>query len=797
MGVGRISWFGLSSSKAGAHRRASENAGPSYDFKRVLMPVLIALALVVLAAAASLPISTPGPRSNGAAITGASAVPAAGGSGVGRSKITPMAFGESIATFAADCTTAKTSFNLGDTVCAVDTGAPLFFFPLRRFLWAGPDGSVFQVGPAITSNPQSNSITIPASGSFALAGTWTVQSIDNSGEGFAVATFVVHDPANATADLSVFEAAPAQVNAGDSVTFTVFAFNNGPDPAQNVTLTVTYPANTSFVSETQVAGPTFTCTNGASTTCTIATLLPNAEAAFNFTYQVSGAVAGGTVLSSTATISSTTTELHPADNTASGVTTVSQTSGGACSLTCPGDMAHANDPGQQGAIVNYSAPSSSNCGNVTCFPASGSFFPTGTTTVTCSSDLTDDSCTFHVTVSGVMITINGANPMIVECHTGFTDPGATATDAGGNSIPVTPSGAVDPNTPGTYTITYTATSGSITVTASRIVNVVDTTPPVITCPQNIVTVPDPGLCTATVNFNVTATDTCSGVTVVSNPASGSAFPIGTTTVTSTATDASGNASTCTFTVTVTNPSPVVTITGPAAGSIFQVNTPVTFTGSFSGGGGTHSATWTFNNLTQAGTVNESTGAISTTFTFATDGIYFVTLTVNDSCGAAPGSANTVGALTAFVVIFDPSAGFVTGGGWFTSPAGDYPANPSLTGKATFGLDIKYHSTTPTGQTEFQFQAANIDLHSTSYDYLVVTSPKAQFQGSGTINRAGNFGFLVSAIEGDLSGGGGTNKIRIKIWDKNNGNAVVYDSQIGDPDTADPTTVLGGGSIKIH
>jgi uncharacterized repeat protein (TIGR01451 family) len=574
MGVGRISWFGLSSSKAGARRRASENAGPSYDFKRVLMPVLIALTLVVLAAAASLPISAPGSRSGGAAITRESAVPvpAVGGSGVSGSKISPMAFGESIATFAADCTTAKTSFNLGDTVCAVDTGAPLFFFPLRRFLWAGPDGSVFQVGPAITANPQSNSITIPASGSFALAGTWTVQSIDNSGEGFAVATFVVHDPANAAADLSVFEAAPAQVNAGNSVTFTVFAFNNGPDPAQNVTLTVTYPANTSFVSETQVAGPTFTCTNGASTSCTIATLLPNTEAAFNFTYQVSGAVSGGTVLSSTATISSTTTELHPADNTASGVTTVSQTPGGGCSLTCPGDMAHANDPGQQGAIVNYSAPSSSNCGNVTCVPASGSFFPTGTTTVTCSSDLTDDSCTFHVTVSGVMITINGANPMIVECHTGFTDPGATATDAGGNSIPVTPSGAVDPNTPGTYTITYSATSGGATATATRTVNVVDTTPPTALC-KNITVALD-----ANGNASITAaqvdngsSDTCGAVTLSVSPSTFTCASKGPNTVTLTVTDSSSNTSTCQATVTVVDNTPPSVTAPPPTSANSDIN----------------------------------------------------------------------------------------------------------------------------------------------------------------------------------------------------------------------------------
>src|SRR5262249_14859790 len=35
------------------------------------------------------------------------------------------------------------------------------------------------------------------------------------------------------------------------------------------------------------------------------------------------------------------------------------------------------------------------------------------------------------------------------------------------------------------------------------------------------------------------------------------------------------------------------------------------------------------------------------------------------------------------------------------------------------------------------------------------------------------------------------------WDKNNNNAVVYDTQPGAPTTAAPTTPLGGGRIQVH
>ena len=43
----------------------------------------------------------------------------------------------------------------------------------------------------------------------------------------------------------------------------------------------------------------------------------------------------------------------------------------------------------------------------------------------------------------------------------------------------------------------------------------------------------------------------------------------------------------------------------------------------------------------------------------------------------------------YIVVYDPSAGFVTGGGWINSPMGAYAANPSLTGKANFGFEAKY------------------------------------------------------------------------------------------------------------
>ena len=116
---------------------------------------------------------------------------------------------------------------------------------------------------------------------------------------------------------------------------------------------------------------------------------------------------------------------------------------------------------------------------------------------------------------------------------------------------------------GSHTITLTVTdTGGGSDTDDVVVNIVDTTSPIITCPANITINASPGSCSAAVSFTVMATDNCSIPTVVSSPASGSVFPLGTTTVTATATDAAGNSRNCSFSVTVKDVTgPVITTNG--------------------------------------------------------------------------------------------------------------------------------------------------------------------------------------------------------------------------------------------
>jgi hypothetical protein len=149
----------------------------------------------------------------------------------------------------------------------------------------------------------------------------------------------------------------------------------------------------------------------------------------------------------------------------------------------------------------------------------------------------------------------------------------------------------------------------------------------------------------------------------------------------------------------------------------------------------------------------------------------------------------------FVPFYDPAGGFVTGGGWFNSPAGAYRADPTLTGKANFGFVSKYQKgqSTPNGQTEFQFHAGSLNFHSEAYQWLVVSAnnSKAQYKGTGEINGVSGYGFLVTAWDVN------PDRFRIKIWKLSDG-SIVYDNNYGSSDDIDTAPLqIASGSIVIH
>ncbi len=137
-----------------------------------------------------------------------------------------------------------------------------------------------------------------------------------------------------------------------------------------------------------------------------------------------------------------------------------------CELTCPDNIIVSNDPGQCGAIVTFATTDNGACGVVTCVPASGSFFPVGTTTVTCTPTI-GAGCSFTVTVNDteaptidcpddVTVTTGGGTSVVVN----YTTPTGDDNCGVASVVCNPPSGSVFPLGTGTVTCTVTDTSGN-------------------------------------------------------------------------------------------------------------------------------------------------------------------------------------------------------------------------------------------------------------------------------------------------------------------------------------------------
>lgn len=235
--------------------------------------------------------------------------------------------GEYVQTFAADCITPQTVFNLGDTVCAEAGGFPLApSFRYRRFEWIAPDRYVADQ-TNIKVDPQNDSFIIPTSGQFAQPGTWTLASINADSDLYAVAKFIVRDPRIAYANLSINKLGQDWVYAGDTVSYRIRVTNPGPDFAESVQIVDTVPANMTFLALKQASGPLVDCSTPlrgetGRSVCNVKGLSNDEAVELVAYYQVIPDAREGSVCTSSVQVSSFTNELDKYDNVADTESTV-------------------------------------------------------------------------------------------------------------------------------------------------------------------------------------------------------------------------------------------------------------------------------------------------------------------------------------------------------------------------------------------------------------------------------------------------------------------------------------------
>ncbi|MFK8038033.1 MAG: HYR domain-containing protein, partial [Crocinitomicaceae bacterium] len=272
-------------------------------------------------------------------------------------------------------------------------------------------------------------------------------------------------------------------------------------------------------------------------------------------------------------------------------------------IVCVADIARNNDIGVCGSTVVYNTPVGlDNCPNSiivqTAGLASGSVFPIGTTTNT--FEVTDASgnvanCSFDVVITDtelptiVCVADIAQNNDIGVCGSTVVYNTPIGLDNCPNSITIQtaglPSGSVFPIGTTTNTFEVTDASGNVASCSFDVV-ISDTELPTIVCIADIAQNNDIGVCGSTVVYNTpVGLDNCpNSITVqTAGLASGSVFPIGTTTNTFEVTDASGNAANCSFDVVITDAElpTIVCLTDIAqnndlgvCGSTVVYNTPV-------------------------------------------------------------------------------------------------------------------------------------------------------------------------------------------------------------------------------
>jgi hypothetical protein len=195
--------------------------------------------------------------------------------------------------------------------------------------------------------------------------------------------------------------------------------------------------------------------------------------------------------------------------------------------------------------------------------------------------------------------------------------------------------------------------------------------------------------------------------------------------------------------------------------------PVSFALSPIGGGSSP----TCNNT---GSVSGSTLTVNCTFTNVPVGVYEVNIIVGGDYYTGGGST--------VLTVYDPSLGFVSGGGWIVNPITGYRGN--------FGVNVKYLKN---GKAQGQIMyiehrpTGDLKVKSNAMQNVAIVGNEAQVTAKANYGEVGNYVIIARVI--DNGDPGKTDKFGLKLLEPSG--RVVSDLNF----LADPV-LLGGGNNQV-
>jgi len=248
----------------------------------------------------------------------------------------------------------------------------------------------------------------------------------------------------ASADLAITKSdGGATVLPGGNVSYALAVTNNGPSSAAAVSVSDTLPAGLTFVSAT---GAGWTCGQAAGVvTCTLPTLAPGPAPLVTLVLGVPAAYAGANPIVNSATVSSTTPDPVPGNNTGSDTTPVGNASADLAITKTDGGVSVA-----PGANVVYTLVITNNGPSDAVAVSVADATPAGTTFVSNSGDCTTPfPCALGTLASGQSRTITTT----ITVGSGFPAPGTVTNTA-------TVSSTTPDTVPGNNTATETTPVGT-------------------------------------------------------------------------------------------------------------------------------------------------------------------------------------------------------------------------------------------------------------------------------------------------------------------------------------------------